>query len=296
MVILFWILVITWMLNRAVVDGLYAWRGKPNPRYELRKAQLQATAAANGGGQPAVVAQPRYGTRDWWGDLYSDALAANTRWRRGRATAKTGGGRVDELVDAVREEPRRPVRDRDARSVVHTDEHPYCVTSCGPTCPAGRGTFGWRCGQCGTDRAGFASEDAARADSAAHPCRPADSGAEEADRPTAPVIPLFPNLQEVAMSNGTDVNGLAASIAFAEAAAKAHESFAAAGSEGYTGALAQYEVGDGAIASAREAQEASQIAAAKWAAHLADLTKQTVVKEAYQSVPDAGNKSYLLNG
>lgn len=324
---LFWLLVICWIVNRVVVDGLYALQGKPNPRYELQKARLQAAAAA---GQAAQVVLPRYGTRDWWADLYSDALAANTRWRRGRArerARKASDGRIDQLVEAVREEPaaaapaEQPQQQRQegpTRTVVHDDQHPYCLTPCGPKCTAGgverpdvddrprcrrcpygrivgtrsdeHGITDQLCDRCGwlSSHVGHRTTEKASA---------GDAPSADDSSPIAPVIPLFPTAKEVVMStNGTDVNGLAAAQAFAQAAAEAHESFATAGSEGYTAALTRFEVGAECLNLAREAQEASQVAAAKWKAHLEALNRQMVVKEAYQSVPDAGSKAFLLNG
>ncbi|MFC6017819.1 hypothetical protein ACFP2T_16580 [Plantactinospora solaniradicis] len=117
-------------------------------------------------------------------------------------------------------------------------------------------------------------------------------------RPDA-VIYQFPNPKkiekEIRMAT-SEVTGLSTALAFAQTAADAHASFATGGTEGYTGALAQHGVGDGCISSAKEAQEASSIAAAKWAKHHEDLTAQLNVKEAYQGNPDAGNKQFLLNG
>jgi hypothetical protein len=245
MEILFWIVLIAWMANRVVIDGLYALQGKPIPRYELAKAKALAAS------KPAPV-PARYGTRQWWDDLYSDALQANTRWRRNRqARPKVIDAPIDDMVDVVREPAARPARKPEpAADVADRSE------------------------QTAGDQ--LATED-------------------EDERPDN-VIPLFPTAKEVVMSNGSDVNGLAAAMAFATAAAEAHESFATAGSEGYTGALAQFEVGDECIGLAREAQEASRVAAAKWAAHLEALNKQQTVKEAYQSNPDAGSKAFLLNG
>jgi hypothetical protein len=243
MEILFWIIVLSWIANRTVIDGLYALQGKPIPRYELAKAKALAAS------KPVPV-PARYGTRQWWLDLYSDALQANTRWRRSRQQPKVIDAPIDDLVEVVREDPRPTRKPEPATPVADRSE------------------------QAAGDQ--LATED-------------------EDERPDN-VIPLFPTAKEVVMSNGSDVNGLAAAMAFATAAAEAHESFATAGSEGYTGALAGFEVGDECVGLAREAQEASRIAAAKWAAHLEALGKQQTVKEAYQTVPEAGNKTFLLNG
>lgn len=108
----------------------------------------------------------------------------------------------------------------------------------------------------------------------------------------APVIPLFPTTKEITMAN-SEATGLPTAIAYAEAAAQAHDTFATAGSEGYVNALVGFELGDESIGSAREAQEASTNAAAKWAAHAEVLKKQQTGREFYQSNPDAGNKQFL---
>ncbi|WFE45288.1 hypothetical protein [Verrucosispora sp. WMMD1129] len=125
-----------------------------------------------------------------------------------------------------------------------------------------------------------------------------DCTSEPADtRPLAPVIPLFPSskhVEEIAMSN--EVTGLSTALAFAEAASNAHQSFATTGAEGYVGALESGGNSGEVLTSAREAMEASGIAADKWAAHQAVLAKQMNLKEGYADNPDAADKGFLLNG
>ncbi|MFY1599524.1 hypothetical protein [Micromonospora sp. WMMD737] len=62
--------------------------------------------------------------------------------------------------------------------VVHTDQHPYCLTPCGPTCtaPRPRPRFGWRCGRCGERSEGFASFEAAEEASVGHRCATDSAG------------------------------------------------------------------------------------------------------------------------
>lgn len=72
---------ITWMFKNAAMDVMYAGSGKPNPRYELKKARAKAA------GQAEPV-QPRYGGRDWFADLLADGLQAQTDWRRKKAAEK----------------------------------------------------------------------------------------------------------------------------------------------------------------------------------------------------------------
>lgn len=128
----------------------------------------------------------------------------------------------------------------------------------------------------------------------AHTPRPEaeDSPALDNTQPLATVIPLFPNTKEMTMANA-EATGLPTAIAYAEAAASAHETFATAGSEGYINALEGFEVGGEALASGREAQEASTIAGEKWRAHHEKLVAQMQGREFYQSNPDAGNKQFL---
>ncbi|MFI5837728.1 hypothetical protein ACIA5A_29025 [Micromonospora sp. NPDC051300] len=56
--------------------------------------------------------------------------------------------------------------------VVHTDQHPYCLTPCGPTCTAPRPQprFGWRCRGCGQHDESFTSRQAAEDAGAQHTC------------------------------------------------------------------------------------------------------------------------------
>ncbi|TBL44227.1 hypothetical protein EYA84_01945 [Verrucosispora sp. SN26_14.1] len=117
--------------------------------------------------------------------------------------------------------------------------------------------------------------------------------------PLATVIPLFPNPKtaekEISMAT-SEVNGLSTALAFAEAASNAHQSFATTGAEGYVGALENGGNSGEVLTSAREAMEASGIAADKWAAHQAVLAKQMNIKEGYADNPDAADKGFLLNG
>src|SRR4051812_33752929 len=72
---------IVWIVKNAAMDVSCAVTGKPNPRYELKKARARAAGQA-------LPVQPHYGGRDWCADLLSDGLQAQTEWRRRRAAAK----------------------------------------------------------------------------------------------------------------------------------------------------------------------------------------------------------------
>lgn len=68
-------------------------------------------------------------------------------------------------------------------SVVHTDDHPYCLQPCGPTCTAPRPQprFGWRCGVCGQRGESFTSMPAAQAAGSQHTCPPQPAAEPVAD-------------------------------------------------------------------------------------------------------------------
>jgi hypothetical protein len=296
----------TWMVKTAAQDVAYAVTGKPNPRYELKKAK--AVAAGRPAGQ-----QPRYGTRDWLSDLYSDALAAHTEKRRKKAAVK--GQPVDDMLDHAgvtpRQQsqrgasPRRPRPAPEPTSVVHDDEHPYCVDPCGPDCvrPTAVNAW-WRCPRCGERKDGFRDANAAQADSQNNICpkQPTtpDTPATTPDADTQPgeppklatVIPMFPIMKESDMANA-EITGLPTAIAFVEGMANAHRAAYSAGGEQFVAALHGFEVSGDAIGAVERAREQSQVAAASWAAAAAELKKQNVVKEAYQAVPDAGNKKFV---
>ncbi|MCX5119199.1 hypothetical protein OG992_18600 [Micromonospora sp. NBC_00362] len=386
---LFWILVITWMVQRGVTDGMYAFRGKPNPRYELKKAKALAAGQA-------APEQHRYGGRDWAGDLLSDAMAANTKWRRSRAKAKAQP--VDDMIGILREPKAQPKSER-VFDPNYSRTCPDCkdeVTLDGRPCPrcvseqqrrnalwdeqelaarrasrsedsAPARTFGspeereekvstlqdvalaklaesgtrthrdsrGRCPDCGEPNPfdtpcsshnpaapreetlvpqgeapksfadGWTGMRTNQGEPMCQGCQkayrrlnpPAGCGCPAASGHTAQII-QFPNpntVKEIDMSN-PEAAGLSTAIAFAEAAASAHHSFATAGAEGYIGALQRGDMDGEPIDTAREAMEASGIAADKWNAHKATLEAQQTVKEAYQAQPGAANKEYLLNG
>ncbi len=109
--------------------------------------------------------------------------------------------------------------------------------------------------------------------------------------PTARIIPMFPTKKEV--SDMSEITGLQSAIAYAQQVAGAHSAHSTGGGEAYLGSLQSYEVSGQAIALVAAAQEASSIAAGAWSAAAAELGKQTVVKEAYDSVPGAGNKAFV---
>ncbi|MFD4208222.1 hypothetical protein ACFWRG_19775 [Micromonospora tulbaghiae] len=88
---------------------------------------------------------------------------------------------------AADEPPAADGGQKPAPGVVHTDQHPYCLTPCGPTCTAPRPKprFGWRCGRCGKRSEGFESFEAAERASVDHRC-PTDSNSDADTRAGGP--------------------------------------------------------------------------------------------------------------
>lgn len=235
MVLAIW--VICWCLKTAVADVTYAVKGQPNPRYELKAAQLAVA------GQPAGR-HARYGSRDWLTDLWSDGLAAQTKRRREKVARKA--------------------------------EAPA------PTAPA--------------------APLVAPAPQVITPVL-ATSSAPVATPHTAPapasVIPLFryASRQETPMTStqpsGIEIGRLMPAIDYATKVAEAHQIHSGGGDAKYVSNLQECKLSGEAIASATRAQEASSLAAAAWAAHADELKKQHTVKQAYDVLPDAGDKEFL---
>lgn len=86
-----------------------------------------------------------------------------------------------------------------------------------------------------------------------------------------------------------EVTGTRSAVAYARRMAEAHAQHS--GNEGYVTSLQNMEVGSGDIALVQQAMEASQIAAAKWAAAAASIEKNNAaLREHYANVPDAASK------
>ncbi len=109
--------------------------------------------------------------------------------------------------------------------------------------------------------------------------------------PTAQIIPMFPAKKEV--PDMSEITGLQSAIAYTQQVAGAHSAHSAGGGEAFIGSLQSFDVNGKALALVAAAQEASSIAAGAWSAAAAELSKQNVVKEAYDSVPGAGNKAFV---
>lgn len=153
-VALLWLLI--WVVKNAVMDVACAVTGKPNPRYELKKAKAKAA------GQSAPV-QPRYGTRDWFDDLLADGLQAQTEWRRRKAAEKRAARDNADAVDAD------VVDDQDVDLPLDAAEPSTPVVHTGGTRTSdeGAGLWSWTCKREGCPGKGFNFATQAEAQAAA---------------------------------------------------------------------------------------------------------------------------------
>lgn len=321
---------IVWLFKNAAMDVMYASSGKPNPRWEHKKAKARAA------GQPAPV-QHRYGTRDWFDDLLADGLQAQTEWRRRKADAKRQARELAEaeLVDEAEEvdgPAGRPVGDPVDKPVARPagDEQD-------PAAPAGvvhsnssyitqegAGKWAWTCRDPGCPGKGFDydTQEEAQEGARQHRCEQAARGEQtsgsadgeaagpeqqQSPRPTeapgeqpwAKVIPFrTTNQQEEHVS--TDVNseviGLDQSIAYAHSLATFAGEHGQAGNEGYIAHLTGAKVEGEGLNTAASMQEAFSNAEAAAEAHAAELERQKAVQEAYDANPDAGDKAFQTEG
>lgn len=247
---------IVWMLKNAAMDVSCAVTGKPNPRYELQKARARAAGQA-------TPARPHYGGREWFTDLFSDGLAAQTEWRRRRAAERR---------------TQQP-------SATSTRPQPT-PTSDGP--------------QPGTPQPAPMDAQPRPADPQPVPEQPVPE-LPAADQPSAKVIP-FPQQPQpskedsVSTDINTEVIGLDQSIAYAEALHEFAAEHAPGGNEGYIGHLTERKVVGDALQSAHDMQAAFQAAAEVAGKHADELKRQKGVQEQYDANPDAGDKDFQQEG
>lgn len=319
---------IIWLLKNAAMDVSHAVKGTPNPRYELKKAKAKAA------GQAAPT-QPRYGSRDWFGDLVSDGLQAQTAWRRRKADEKR---QAREFAESKQQDDAEAVAERGdqesgepAGDVVHDGKIPA---------NANTGKWSWACRKTGCPGKGFDFDTEQDATKAAdqHRCmntgsRPAEGvqirrpgtdrpappqtpGSEPGgapipeqhdpprlaapqDGPTATVYPFPTKTQQedtVSTDVTSEVTGLDQSINYARSLAAFAGEHEASGNEGYIGHLTQRKVIGQALQSAYDMQAAFENARVAAEAHATELEKQRTVQEAYDQAPDAGDKSYMTEG
>lgn len=279
---------IVWMFKNAAMDVACAVTGKPNPRYELKKAKARAAGQA----EPA---QPRYGTRDWFGDLLADGLRAQTDWRRHRAAERRDRAAVrrqaaeqaerdqaeqDYWADLDRTKPDRtdPERTRPALPDEPTSE----------PVPASA----WPQQTSGPD-AGGASGPEYDQQVPRQPQPPADP------EPMARVYPFpipTPQQEDPVTIVNSEIVGLDQSIAYAKSLAGFAGEHGQAGNEGYIGHLVKSKVTGAGLQSAHDMQDAFSTAQAAADKHAKELERQRSVQEAYDSTPDAGDKDFQQQG
>jgi hypothetical protein len=258
---------IVWLFKNAAMDVMYASSGKPNPRYEAKKAKARAAGLAD-------PAQHRYGTRDWFDDLLADGLQAQTEWRRQRADAKRRAREEAELEQADAGQSDEPGQgDESGRPQPDPAAQPDSQTS-------GPGAGG--------------------APDPEQPQPPRPTPPLIPHGPDAQVIPFRkPNQQEeppVSTDINTEIQGLDQSIAYARSLATFASEHGQAGNEGYIAHLSGQKVAGDALSTAAEMQEAFSNAQTAAEAHADELEKQKQVQEAYDANPDAGDKDFQTEG
>jgi hypothetical protein len=258
---------ILWVIKNAAMDLMYASSGKPNPRYEAKKAK----AAAAGKNPPA---QPRYGTRDWFNDLLADGLQAQTEARRRRADKKR---KAREEAERKAEEAEQAQAEQQAGEQPGPSEQEPAAQPDPQTSEPGAGG----------------------APDPEQPQQPRPT--PPPDGPDAQVIPFpKPNQQEEPPVSTTDINsevqGLDQSIAYAQSLAKFAGEHGQAGNEGYLSHLTEAKVEGEGLSTAAQMQEAFDDAQAAAEAHATELERQKAVQEAYDANPDAGDKDFQQSG
>jgi len=246
--IIAWLLI--WCLKNAASDVAYALQGETPPRYKLR---MQRAEMAGNSTRPA-----RYGTRDWFADLWSDALEARTARRRADAAA--------EQRDQT---PPQPSVEPAPATQPAPEPTPQDVR---PPPPPNEPT-------------------------PAPPVEPQPTPVPD-DRPDARVIPLFPTpkkptQEEPMTANTIEITGLQSAIEYVNDTAAAHEAHSTAGNEAFIGSLQSFNVTGTTIQLIADAQEASANAADMWRQAATALGEQMTVKEAYDNNPDAGSQEFV---
>jgi hypothetical protein len=259
---------ILWVIKNAVMDVSCAITGKPNPRYELKKAKAKAA------GQPAP-AQHSFGTRDWLADLVNDGLQAQTEARRRRADKK------------------RKAREKAEREAEEAEQ-----------AQAEQGQGGEQPGPSEQEPAAQPDPQTSEPGAGGAPDpeqpQPPRPTPQPAEGPDAQVIPFRkPNQQEeppVTTEINSEVQGLDQSIAYAESLAAFAGEHGQAGNEGYIAHLTGAKVEGDGLSTAAEMQEAFTNAQAAAEAHKVELERQKAVQEAYDNNPDAGDKDFQQSG
>lgn len=84
------IFAIAWAVKQVMVDAKYAALGKTPPRWQAKLERLRQSGRATD--------KPRYASRDYFADLWTDALEASTERRRARS-ARRKAADLDNAVD-----------------------------------------------------------------------------------------------------------------------------------------------------------------------------------------------------
>ena len=197
-VLTLWLII--WVVKNAAMDVSCAVTGKPNPRYELKKAKARAAGLA-------APAQHRYGTRDWFDDLLADGLQAQTERRRRKAAQKRAARDNADALDADEDLDLPLEAAEESKPVVHTGGGTRLSDE-------GAGLWSWTCKREGCPGKGFnfATQAAAQAAAAEHLQRlhagTASSASVQTDlpvpagRPVAETVPPGP-----AATPGTETSG-----------------------------------------------------------------------------------------
>lgn len=240
-------------------DAIHAVKGTTPPRY-----QTKAAAAARRG---TTWTAPKYGTKDWFGDLWSDSLATNTDWRRRRAARKA--------------------RERQLAKQQTPEPTPAPVPAPGPTCAP----------EPEIDPP-LADEEVGEQIDPELEIRVQEIND---DRPDAKIIPLFRKFEKKENDMSIDVNaevqGLVQAIAHATLMVQAGEELGTPGGEQFLAHLTEADNGEQTIAAASAAQQAFDNAAAEAKALLDMLTAQLAVKEASDAINgEHGSKAFMGQG
>lgn len=278
----------------AAADTAYAVRGKPNPRYEARKARYAAQAvkaqAKVPGKHPRRPGPARRYLAALWADAFTDAHASHMRRRDARRSRPErpdrprGAARV--YVDGLVQDTTRWVGRKWDKAWTEADEKrranrvrpgPETVIVPGTVVPN-------------------AEPRPATADpEGPDPEFPAGPVAEPAPTMGTTTAPTEgPTMNTTSMSTA-EVFSLQSAIDWAAGTAAAAEGTVSS-IEQTTATLSNAEVGPATTGHLARAQELFASAAAAMRAAETELRKDTTVSEAYAARPAAGTKEFVTAG
>ncbi len=269
-------------------ETIHAAKGTTSPRYKAKMA-----AAARSG---TPYSPPRYGTKEWFADLWTDSLEANTRWRRRRAADKAQARAVDPADLTPSPEPASPGRG----GGTGRDPEPRGETQGEIDLPLDDPD------QLGSRPGDDADASAANAESSTtprpnhEPLDPTPTPTDD-DRPLATVIPMFkkfnPKENDMSVDANPEVLGLIAAIAHARLCVDACKQLGTAEGEGFIQHLTGEDNGQATIDAASAMQEGFDNTLLEAAKLLAYLEGQLQVKEASDAVAgEHGSKEFMRQG